>query len=239
MPESKRQIIVLGGAGFSVEPLNLALDGYILAQAKRQPPAVCFLGTASGDPATYISKFYAAYSQLDCRPTHLLLFDRTPDLRSFLLRQDVIFVGGGNTKSMLAVWREWRMPEFLREAWENGVVLAGISAGAICWFEAGLTDSWADRLAPLPCLGFLPGAACPHYDGEPERRPALHHLIAINALPTTLALDDGVAAHFVGTKLSRLVSSGPDANGYSVELHGGLAIETALPAERLTSAMLE
>jgi peptidase E len=98
------------------------------------------------------------------------IFKRTPDLRAFLLNQDVIYVGGGNTKSMLVVWRDWGLPELLREAWEKGIVLTGVSAGAICWFEQGVTDSWAGELRPFDCLGFLPGSCCPHYDGEGNRR---------------------------------------------------------------------
>jgi len=231
--ETKQQIIAIGGGGFTAEPPNLALDAYILAQARRPRPSVCFVGTATGDAPVYVSKYYAAYSQLGCQPTHLPFFERTPELRSFLLRQDVIYVGGGNTKSMLAVWRDWGMPQILREAWETGIVLCGISAGAICWFEAGLTDSWADALYPLSGLGFLAGACCPHYDGEPERRPALHNLIAKNALPPTLALEDDVAAHFVGNDLLRLVSSTPGAGAYRVALEHNGAVETPLSVELL------
>src|ERR1700719_4353817 len=131
----EQQIIALGGGGFSTEPGNLALDAYILSQARRPNPSVCFLGTASGDAASYVVRFYEAFSRLDCRPMHSAFFDRTPDLRERLLTQDVIYVGGGNTKSMLAVWREWNLPAILREAWEAGIVLTGSSAGAICWFE--------------------------------------------------------------------------------------------------------
>jgi dipeptidase E len=124
-----------------MEPDNLTLDRYILAQARVPEPAVAFVPTASGDADASIVRFYTAFSGLPCRPSHLALFRRTPDLRSYLLAQDVIYVGGGNTKSMLAVWREWGLLELLREAWASGIVLAGISAGAICWFEQGVTDS--------------------------------------------------------------------------------------------------
>ncbi|MCZ6491961.1 MAG: peptidase E [Acidobacteria bacterium] len=223
----------MGGGGFSMEPDNLALDFYTLQQARKVTPSVCFVATASGDAATYVDRFYSAFTQLDCQPTHLALFDRTPDLRPFLLTQDVIYVGGGNTKSMLAVWREWDMPEILREAWDEGIILAGISAGAICWFEAGLTDSWGGRMVPITCLGMLSGACSPHYDGEAERRPALHELVTSRALPPTLALEDGVAAHFVGAGLFRLVSSRPNARAYRVHLEHDKLVETALPAELL------
>jgi peptidase E len=231
--ENKRQIIAIGGGGFSAVPQNLSLDAYILRQSRRPDPSVCFIGTATGDSSVYLAKFYASYARLGCRPTHLPLFERTPDVRSLLLRQDVIYVGGGNTKSMLAVWREWGMPEILREAWESGIVLCGISAGAICWFETGLTDSWAGELFPLPCLGFLAGGCCPHYDGEADRRPSLLRLVGERLMPPTLAIEDGVAAHFIGQDLSRIITSRPNSKAYRVELHSGAAEETELSVEQL------
>jgi peptidase E len=220
-----RQIIALGGGGFTAQPENLALDRYILAQARARVPRVCFLPTATGDSDSYIARFYEAYAKLDCRPSSVKLFARTPDLRSILLEQDVIYVGGGNTKSMLAVWREWDLPAILREAWKSGIVLAGISAGAICWFDYGVTDSWATDLRPLACLGLLPGTCCPHYDGEADRRPALHRLVADGSLPEALALDDGVGAHFIGRKRHQLIRSRPAALAYTVRRERGLAIE--------------
>jgi peptidase E len=218
----------MGGGGFSMEPDNLALDHFVLRLARRENPSVCFLATASGDAESYINSFYTAFRQLPCRPTHLPLFARTPDLKRALLEQDVIYVGGGNTKSMLAVWREWEIPGLLRRAWEAGSVLAGVSAGAICWFETGVTDSWGSGLYPLPCLGLLPGACCPHYDGEVERRPALHRLIETGPIASALALDDGAAAHFVNGKLANIVSSRPQARAYRVERVNGRATETIL-----------
>ncbi len=218
----------MGGGGFSMEPDNPALDQFVLRLARRENPSVCFLATASGDAAAYIDNFYAAFRPLPCRPTHVPMFARTPDLKTVLLEQDVIYVGGGNTKSMLAVWREWEMPALLRRAWESGTVLAGVSAGAICWFETGVTDSWGTGLYPLPCLGFLPGVCCPHYDGEPERRPALHRLIDDGTITRALALDDGAAAHFVNGTLANIVSSRPHARAYRVERVNGRAAETVL-----------
>jgi peptidase E len=149
------------------------------------------------------------------------------------MAQDLIFVGGGNTKSMLAVWREWDLPKILREAWNAGTVLAGVSAGAICWFEAGVTDSWAGNLAPLPCLGWLPGACCPHYDGEAERRPAVLDFVAKGLIPRTLALDDGAAAHFEGRKLIRIVSWRPNAGAYLVQRKGKTFREDRLTVTNL------
>jgi dipeptidase E len=229
MKTAKRQIIAIGGGGFVSEPENPALELYVLAQARRRNPAICFVPTATGDAPTYIAKFYAMFAKHRCRPTHLPLFERTPDLQELLQAQDVIYVGGGNTKSMLAVWREWALAKFLRQAWNSGTVLAGISAGAICWFETGVTDSWAGRLAPLPCLGWLPGGCCPHYDGEKERRPATQEMVAKGHMPETLALDDGAAAHFVGRKLLRVISSRANAGGYRVRRKGRGFVETRLP----------
>ncbi|MFN2200680.1 MAG: Type 1 glutamine amidotransferase-like domain-containing protein [Caldilineaceae bacterium] len=228
-----KQIIALGGGGFSMEPNNLLLDRYILTQARTERPSVCFLPTASGDSSAYIVNFYTAYTNLASRPSHVTLFNRTPDLRDTLLKQDIIFVGGGNTKSMLAVWREWDLPGILREAWEAGVVLAGISAGAICWFEQGVTDSGAAGLAVLDCLGFLPGSCCPHYDGEAERRPAYRRFVESAEIRPGWALDDGVGIHFVDSEVHRIVSSRPQAHAYRVSVVDGVAHEEDLAVNYL------
>jgi peptidase E len=233
MGNVKRQIIAMGGGGFTASPDNPLLEKYALSQTRKSNPAVCFLATATGDAPVYIAKFYAAFSKLSCRPTHISFFERTPDLRKILLAQDLIYVGGGNTKSMLAVWRDWQVPRLLRRAWNSGTVLAGISAGAICWFDLGVTDSWANALAPLPCLGWLRGACCPHYDGEVERRPSVHRLVAQGRLPETLALDDGAAAHFVGRKLKKIVCSREKAGAYRVSRKGAECVETPVPVSRL------
>jgi dipeptidase E len=212
------QIIAMGGGGFSMEPDNLALDRYILEQTGKPRPAVCFLPTASGDADGYIVNFYSAFTQLECQPAHLSLF-RPPsaDLASFVLAQDVVYVGGGNTRSMLALWREWGLDGILREAWQRGVVLAGLSAGAICWFEQGVTDSVPGRLGPLACLGLLPGSCCPHYDGEEERRPAYQRLVSRGEILPGYGLDDGAALHFAGDELRRAVGSRPEARAFAVE----------------------
>src|SRR5438105_13615996 len=153
MNRDRRQIIALGGGGFSMEPENLALDVYILRQARKPNPNVCFVPTATGDAVRYVANFYRAYRQLQCVPSHLPFFERTPELRSLALEQDVIYVGGGNTKRMLADWREWEFDSILREAWKKGVVLAGISAGATCRFEQGVRASFAAELKAMDCLG--------------------------------------------------------------------------------------
>lgn len=230
---AKPQIIAIGGGGLVLAPGNSPLRRYVLQQARRSNPRVCFIPTATGDSSVYIAQFYSTFSKLRCQPTHLPLFERTPSLTDLLLSQDLIYVAGGNTKSMLAVWREWQLPKYLRQAWLSGVVLAGISAGAICWFQRGVTDSWADQLMPLPCLGWLPNACCPHYDSEKDRRPSTHALVKTGALPEVLALEDGTAAHFVGRKLLRVVSDRDCAQAYRVRRERDRVIEAPLRVTRL------
>jgi dipeptidase E len=233
MAKGLRQIIALGGGGFSMAPDNPVLDAYILQQAHKPSPAICFVPTASGDSSRYIADFYSAFAKLDCRPAHLPFFQRTAELKSYLLQQDVVYVGGGNTKSMLAVWRDWGLPELLRGAWERGVVLAGVSAGAICWFEQCLTDSYAGSLRVLDCLGFLPGSCCPHYDGEPERRPLFHELIAKGEISPGFALEDSAAIHFIDQDVYRIVASERGAQAFRVRMVDGGVEEEALAAEYL------
>lgn len=228
-------IIAIGGGGFLAEPRNLALEKYLLDQTGKHRPKVLMIPTARGDDADYIARFYATCGELGADVQHLPFFDRTPDLRTLVLAQDAIFVGGGNTRSMLAVWREWGLPQVLKEAHEAGIVLGGQSAGAICWFEQGVTDSWADRLRPLECMGFLPGSCCPHYDGEAERRPAYHTLVQDGSLKPGYAIEDAVAAHFRNGQLERVVSKKAGSKAYFVSFEGAAIKErpldvTLLPA---------
>jgi peptidase E len=150
-----------------------------------------------------------------------------------LLNQDVIYVGGGNTKSLLAVWRDWDVSEILREAWESGVVLTGVSAGAICWFEQGLTDSFADGLRPLECLGFLPGSCCPHFDGEAQRRPSYHKLLCSGEISAGVAIEDWTGVHFIGSQIHKAVSSKLGARAYSMRAVYGSVQEIPLETEYL------
>jgi dipeptidase E len=225
------QIVAMGGGGFAMEPDNLLLDRYALGLARnRQKPKVCLIPTASGDSDSYIDRFYTAFTNLDAVPSHLPLFRLTVrDIRQVLLEQDVIHVGGGNTLNMLLIWRERGIDVILREAAENGAVLCGVSAGSICWFDWGVTDSLAaERLLPMKCLGWLSGSNCPHYDSEPGRRPAYHNLVANGNLPSGYAADDGVGLHFVGRRLVEIVSSRNSARAYAVQANGSEVIETEL-----------
>jgi len=222
-------IIAMGGGGFSMEPDNPALDRYILRQARRPRPRVCFLPSATDNIDSNLLKFYQAFSQLDCVPAHLSLFNLpAADLERFVLDQDVIYVGGGNTRSLLALWREWGLDGIFRRASAAGVVLAGISAGANCWFEQCTTDSVPGDLTVLNCLGLLPGSFSPHYDGEPQRRPSLHRLLAAGAILPGYAADNSAAIHFVDGQVLRAVRSRPGARAYRVLLQGGAVVEEAL-----------
>lgn len=228
MKKTTRHIIAIGGGGFTLDLGNLAIDRYVLAQSGKPEPRVLYVPTASGDTDSSIARFYAAFAGLRCRPSHLPFFQRTPDLRKTLLAQDVIYVGPGNTKSMLAIWRDWGMVEVLREAWERGIVLAGTSAGSICWFEQGVTDSYADRLRAIDCLGFLPGSCCPHYDGEAERAPAFRAMLRRGEVLPGIAIDDHAAVHFRDSRLHRVVAGRPGSGAYRVWKERGRVRQQAL-----------
>jgi dipeptidase E len=234
MPQ--RHIVAMGGGGFSMDGDNPLLDDFVLSLARRKRARICFIATASGDSDTYIRLFHDAFPPKRAHATHLRLFDRSVvDLRTLVLEQDVIYVGGGSTANLLAIWRLHGLDRALRAAWNAGVVLAGISAGAMCWFECGVTDSFGKRPQPLKGgLGFLRGGFCPHYDGETDRRPVLDRLIRAG-FPTTIALDDGAAAHFVGTRLTEVVSSRPNARGFRVLRRGRSVMETPLQVRYLGS----
>jgi len=224
----RRRIVAMGGGGFSMEPENPLLDAFVLSLARRERPRVCFVATASGDADGYVASFYRAFAALDCRPTDLGLFDRrVGDLRAFVLEQDVVYVGGGNTASLLAVWRAHGLETVLAEAWAAGVMLCGISAGMNCWFRQSVTDSFdVAALAPLhDGLGLLAGSACPHYDGEDQRRPTYRRLVAGGVLEDGWAADDGAALVFAGEALAEVVSSRPDAAGYRITRRGDKAVE--------------
>lgn len=223
-------IVAIGGGGFgSGNPL---LDRYALSLVNASRPKVCFIPTASGDDVGYTLEFYKAYGSYGCEPFVLNLFNReVDDIRAFLHGMDMIYVGGGSTANLLAVWRLHGVDAVLEEAWLDGVVLAGLSAGANCWFEASTTDSFlmgkADALHDG--LGFLSGSYCPHYSSEPERRPSYLAMVGAGILPDGYACEDGSAVHFVGTEFHRAVSVDGDATAYRVTRHGDEAVEEALP----------
>jgi dipeptidase E len=229
-----RQIIAMGGGGFSMEPDNLLLDQYILSQAHTDVPKICFIPTASGDADNYIERFYEAFEKLGCKPSHLsLLSQNFMNLKAYVLQQDILYVGGGNTRNMLLLWKEWGLDTILKAAYKKGIILAGISAGAICWFEEGVTDSMNNKLSKIDGLGFLTGSNCPHYDGESNRRPSYHELIASGEMKEGYEVDDGVALHFKDEKLSVSVSSRPTAKVYAVNQKEKEVTERELPVNYL------
>lgn len=230
-PMSK-QIIALGGGGFSMEPDNPLLDQYVLEASAASRPRITLLPTASGDADRLIAQFYTAFNRHACRPRHVSLFRKSPDTEAQLLDSDVIYVSGGNTRNMLAIWNAAGVTPMLKQAWENGVVVCGVSAGAICWFEQGHTDSRGD-LSALDCLGWLGGSCSPHYDGEAHRRPSYENLLLTGGIKPGIALDDGVAAHFVGTTRTRLVGSRPKAQAFALAAENNALQQSPLVVDYL------
>jgi dipeptidase E len=238
--DPRGHVVALGGGGFSMEPENPLLDDFILSLARRDPARVCFIPTASADSPHYIARFYRAFSAR-CLPADLTLNDPpslprrpalTSDLPEFVAEHDVLYVGGGNTANLLALWRTHGLDELLRSAWRDGAVLAGISAGMICWFDGGLTDSFGGLAPLLGGVGVVEGMACPHYDGEPGRREAFQELIAERG-GVGYAADDGAALHFAGTELAEVVSSRPHAAAYRLSVRRGKLTEEKLPTRYL------
>jgi dipeptidase E len=217
-------IVAMGGASLRPEDYDPRLNDFVLSLARSGRPRVCFVPTASGDSPVYVANFYRAFAgHHDCKPSDLGLFERTVgDLRGFVLAQDVIWVGGGNTASLLAVWRMHGLDVVLREACEQGVVLCGVSAGMNCWFEGSTTDSFdLTQLAALPDgLGLLPGSCCPHYDGEEQRRPLYTRLVAEGELAPGYAADDAAALVFEGTELREVVTTEDGSGAYRVTADG-------------------
>jgi peptidase E len=226
--------LALLGGGFSDDPDTL-LDDFVLDAVGRDRPKVCFLPTASGDAPGCIERFHTAFAARDCEPSHLELFRRTvSDLRAFVLAQDVIYVGGGNTANMLAVWRVHGLDAILREAYASGVLLCGVSAGACCWFESAFSDSFGPPAPLADGLGLLPGSLCPHYDSEPERRPG--YLTAVNdrVLPGGWAVEDGAAGLFTDGRLVDVVTRKPGATLRRVSVRAdGTVAEVARAARVL------
>jgi peptidase E len=225
------QIIVMGGGGFTMEPENPLLDRYVLAATGKARPRVCFVPTAAGDAAGYVDRFAEAFPEELCERTWLSLFSRkVDDLAAFLGEQDLVYVGGGNTVNLLAVWRAQGLDRVLPEVLASGTIFCGVSAGALCWFERGITDSYGPDLKPLTDgLGLLAGAFCPHYDSDWRRPDQFDDFVQDYGGPA-LAAEDGVALHFVDGAMVRAVTSRPNARAYRIEpADGGVRVETIAP----------
>ena len=190
-----KNIVAIGGGGFGRSLGDLKIEKYITTLVKKDRPKICFIPTASGDNNLYKLNFYRAFSKLNCITSHLDFFSRTENLEKKILTQDIIYVGGGNTKSMLSVWKEWNLPDILKIGYEKGIVMSGVSAGAICWFDKGVTDSFADKLEIIDCLGLVKGIACPHYDEEPERAPFVNKIIKSHRIDSCICIEGDCALH--------------------------------------------
>jgi len=218
------QVVGIGGGGDTLEQTR-TLFRHVLSLTGKERPRVLHVPTATGDSAESIVNTYERLSAL-CELRHLRFFPYPPtDVRKLVLSQDAVSVGGGNVANMLAIWRVHGFGEILREAWEQGVVLFGVSAGMLCWFESVVTDSFGPQLEGLrDGLGWLSGSACPHYDGEERRRPRYRELVDAG-FPEGIAADDGVGLHYVGTGLREVVTCRPGATAYRVTRDGEERLE--------------
>ena len=227
-----RHIVACGGGGWSSDSGAGILEDHILGLARAENPRVLLLPTASGDSDWLIARFHEAFSSLACRPEHLALFRPHPGrVEERLREQDVIYVGGGSSANLMAVWGVHGVGPMLRRAWEDGVVLAGVSAGAICWFGRGLTNSLGRGFAAMDGLGMLPGGFCPHADSDPGRLVTLRAMIDRGEMPPTLAVDDGAAVHVAGDGPPRLVCAQP---GRTALLVGRGGVEEPLAPAAVT-----
>jgi dipeptidase E len=231
----ERLILAMGGGGFTMEPANPLLDDFALSLSSAAEPRILFLPTAAGDTTAQINAFRDRFAERSCVPEHLSLFrlrDSTRTVREIVLDQDIIYAGGGSMRNMLAIWRAHGLDALLVEAWRQGTVLAGLSAGAMCWFEAGVTRSSGPPEA-IAGLGLLEGSLTVHADGEPERLPVWLTAVRDGTLPGGWAVDDGVGLLFRGLRLERAVSSRPGASAQRVDAIAGELVRHRLEPELL------
>ena len=227
-----RNIIAIGGGGFGRNPGDGVIEQYILDQANVEKPNICFIPTATGDNEAYKVNYYSTFSKLNCNPVHLDFFKRTPNLEKLISEQNAIFIGGGNTKSMLAVWKDWGLDDLLHKAYKNGVVMSGVSAGANCWFESAVVDSWADDLQVINCMGFVKGNYCPHYDEEPQRRPSVKKFLEDKVFDSCFSSEGNSALHIKNESDYLSINFGKEKKSYKVSLVNGKVIE--VPFENLS-----
>jgi len=222
------QIVGFGGHEVGADAYR-DLEDWLLGLTGKERPRLLFVPPAAAEDPLYVVRVFDAFGDR-AEVSHLEFFPWPPaELRDFVLGHDVVYVGGGNTANMLAIWREHGVDEIMREAWQAGVVLSGVSAGMICWFEGGVTDSFGPQLEAMECLGLIPGSACPHYDGEEKRRPRYHELVA-GGFPGGWAADDGVALHFEGWELREAVTVLPRKAAYRVALGTDAVVEERVEA---------
>jgi len=236
-----KRILALGGGGFLMENRHSPVDEYIVRLTAKVRPRVCFISTPSGDLPETIDKFYEAYGSLECEPCHLAFF-RKPmpgavalaGIEDALLGMDAIFVGGGNTKSALGVWQEWGLKSIFQRALSAGVLLSGMSAGAICWFDGGLTDSiWGAGFQPMRGLGFLAGGCSVHYHSEASRRERLHEQVEARVFPEAIGIDDYAGVLYEDGRIARVVNWRRGATAYRVGYRDGRVVEEVLGSENI------
>jgi dipeptidase E len=235
LPLEERLIFAMGGGGFTMEPNNPLLDDYVLSLAGATEPRILFLPTASGDTSHQINAFKARFAHRTCAPEHISLFrmrETNRPLREMVLDQDIVYVGGGSMRNLLAIWQAHGLDELLLEAWQCGIVLAGLSAGAMCWFQGGVTRS-SGPPEVMAGLGLLEGSLTVHADGEPERLPVWLTAVRDGKLPGGWALDDGVGLLFRGKRMERAVSSRPGAGAQRVDSIAGELVRHRLDPELL------
>jgi dipeptidase E len=233
--EPQHTIFAMGGGGFTMEPSNPLLDDFVLELAPVREPRILFLPTASGDTNAQINAFQARFAGRACVPSHLSLFrlrEEERTLEETVLNQDIVYVGGGSMRNLLALWQAHGLDRLLVRAWREGTVLAGLSAGAMCWFEGGVTCS-SGPPEPFAGLGLLRGSLTVHADGEPERLPAWLAAVRTGALPGGWAVDDGVGLLFADERLVRVVSSRPGATAERVDAIAGELVRHRLLPELL------
>lgn len=238
MATREPQIFGVGGRFFVESWQQPLLQKHLLSLAQVPEPRVCFLGAANGDNPADIEQFYQQLGRHRCRLSHLRLFEpHTDRFREWFLKHDIIYVGGGATRNLVALLREWEIIEALRDAWREGVILAGTSAGAICWFEGCITDSLPERMLPLRCTGFLAGSACTHYDARPDRPTSFRRHLLAEAIPFPgIATEDHTAVHYRHSKLVEVVTAVPGKQAWQLTRHGDSIDETPLPARFLGEA---
>ena len=234
--ESKptRRILAIGGGGF--QGFDGALPRYFLSLTGKKNPLVYFLPTAVGDSDRWIVEWYETMNELDCRPRHLKLFSESPRMKNLeetLLAADAIYVNGGNTLNMLAIWKAHGVDKILRKAYDRGIVLGGDSAGMICWFEQANTDSRPEKLTAMECLGFLKGSACPHFNDFGDRKHTLFNMIRDGELKDGIACSDFAALLYEDDKLARVFEFGHGGRAFHVRLHNGKVVEEPIPSERI------
>jgi peptidase E len=235
--DGRRHVVAIGGGMMLPRDSTPFHAAYAIKLSGKATPRLCVLNQAVGDDPAYYLRFYDLLAHSGAEVRHLSLFPmpNVADPEDFLLSQDIIFVGGGSVANMVAVWKVHGIDQILRKAWQAGIVLAGGSAGGICWFEGGTTDSFGAKLrAWHDGLGILSGSFCPHYDSEPARRPFYQEIVANGTVPGGLACGDGVGAHYVDDTLSEMIADRPDGVAYRVLPDGkGGCTETKLEVRYL------